>query len=172
MNEIDLFTTTLDTPDNRRLIVPNSSIAGSTIENVTFHTQRRVDVNVGVEYRADLNQTREVLTQAAEALRPLLIDGEGRGYQILLANLSTSSVDWTIRFWTATSNVFKVRESLTKKSNRAWMRPVSEFRSHSCNYTFLKTLPRQRLRSVSFRHAFALACVIRKRMWVEPRVVS
>ncbi len=58
VNEIDLFTTTLDTPDNRRIVVPNSGIAGGTIENVTFHPHRRVEVLVGVSYSADLDQTR------------------------------------------------------------------------------------------------------------------
>ena len=42
VDEIALFTTTLDTSDNRRLIVPNSSVFGSTIENVTHHPVRRV----------------------------------------------------------------------------------------------------------------------------------
>lgn len=115
VNEIDLFTTTLDTPDNRRLIVPNSAIASATIENITYHPQRRVEVTVGVEYQADIAQTRDVLTQAAESLRSLLIDGEGRGYQVLLTNLNTSSVDWTVRFWTASANVFKVKEALTQE---------------------------------------------------------
>jgi len=43
VNEIDLFTVTLDTPDNRRIIVPNSAIASGTIENISFHDQRRVE---------------------------------------------------------------------------------------------------------------------------------
>ena len=54
INEVDLFTTTLDTPDNRRLIIPNSSISSGTIENVSFHAHRRVEVIVGVDYVANL----------------------------------------------------------------------------------------------------------------------
>lgn len=113
VNEIDLFTTTLDTPDNRRLIIPNSAIAETTIENISHHPHRRVDVEVGVGYMAGLSATREVLTRCAEALADLRIDGEGRGYQIVLSNLGASSVDWTVRFWTATENYFAVKEALT-----------------------------------------------------------
>ncbi len=113
VNEIDLFTTTLDTPDNRRLIVPNSSISGSTIENVTYHAHRRVDVQVGVAYRCGLEETRQALATAADSLAELMIPGENRGYQILLTNLGASSVDWTVRFWAATENFFKVKERLT-----------------------------------------------------------
>ena len=41
---IDFFQTDLVTPDNRRIIVPNSKIYGSTIENVSAFEKRRVDV--------------------------------------------------------------------------------------------------------------------------------
>lgn len=113
VNEIDLFTTTLDTPDNRRLIVPNSSIAGATIENVSFHAHRRVEVLIGVEYSADLDATREVLIRCAETLSDRMVTGEGRGYQVLLAALNSSSVDWKVRFWTASKDFFSIQEALT-----------------------------------------------------------
>lgn len=112
--EIDLFTTTLDTFDNRRLIVPNSAIAGGTIENISHHNERRVDVNVGVSYSADLDKTREVLGQAAESLKALMIEGEGRGYQVFLADLGDSSVNWTVRFWTTAPEFWNVKQQLTR----------------------------------------------------------
>ncbi len=118
VNEIDLFTTTFDTPDNRRMIVPNSAIAGGTIENMTHHAHRRVDVVVGVAYGASLDLTREALTTAANGLSELVVTGDNRGYQIILTTLGTSSVDWTIRFWTATDKVLEAREKLTQEIKR------------------------------------------------------
>ncbi|MEM6785251.1 MAG: mechanosensitive ion channel domain-containing protein, partial [Bacteroidota bacterium] len=47
VEEIGLFVTTMDTVDNRRLIVPNGSLFGATIENITHHATRRTDVSVG-----------------------------------------------------------------------------------------------------------------------------
>lgn len=111
--EIDLFSTTFDTPDNRRIIVPNSQIYGNTIENITFHQHRRVDVHVGVEYRAGIDETRAALTSAAESLRARLIDEEGRGYQVYLLELADSSVNWVIRFWTTAGDFWEVKELLT-----------------------------------------------------------
>ena len=115
INEIDLFTTTFDTPDNRRLIVPNSAISGGTIENMTYHAHRRVDITVGVAYAASLDATRAALTAAVTNMADLMIPGETRGYQVLLGQLGASSVDWTIRFWTATQNVALTRERLTSE---------------------------------------------------------
>ncbi|MFW5681783.1 MAG: mechanosensitive ion channel family protein [Phycisphaeraceae bacterium] len=114
VDEIELFHTTLDTFDKRRIIMPNSQIFGNTIENVSHHPERRVDVNVGVEYSADLDKTREVLSTACESLKEKMIEGEGRGYQIYLWELGNSSVNWIVRFWTHGDNYWPVREQLTR----------------------------------------------------------
>jgi len=114
VNEIDLFTTTLDTPDNRRIIIPNSSISGGTIENISYHKHRRVEVIVGVAYVSSLDATRQALTVAAESLMPKIIQGEGRGYSVLLANMADSSVQWKVRVWAATADFFEVTEKLTQ----------------------------------------------------------
>jgi len=112
VDEIDLFTTTLDTPDNRRLIVPNSAIAGGTIENMTYHRHRRVEVCVGVAYSADLNATREALTAAVGSLADKMIDGENRGCAVVLAGLGSSSVDWKVRLWVAAGDFWPMTEAL------------------------------------------------------------
>ena len=113
VNEIDLFTTTLDTPDHRRIIVPNSSISGSTIENVSFHRHRRAEVLVGVAYSADIDRTREALTQACLAMGDRVVQGEGRGHMVLMSDLGSSSVNWIVRAWVASADFFAAREMLT-----------------------------------------------------------
>ncbi|MBB6431080.1 mechanosensitive ion channel family protein [Algisphaera agarilytica] len=113
VNEIELFTTTFDTPDNRRIIVPNSSIFGGTIENITHHTDRRVDVAVGCDYSADIDKTREVLTAAVESVGGR-IDGDGRGYQVFLSGLGASSVDWAVRVWFPAADYWGKYEELTR----------------------------------------------------------
>lgn len=113
VDEIDLFSTTFDTPDNRHIIVPNSKIFGDTIENVTYHPERRVDVAVGIEYAADIDRTREVLIAAVESV-PGRIDREGRGYQIYLKELGASSLDWAVRVWFPTADYWLKKEELTR----------------------------------------------------------
>ncbi len=112
VNEIDLFTTTIDTTDNRRLILPNSSIAGTTIENITFHPHRRIDLIIGVAYKSDIDQTRQVIQEAVTSLSDVMVPGDDRGSKIFLSNLGPSSVDWTVRFWTVKTSYWDVREQL------------------------------------------------------------
>ena len=113
VNEIDLFTTTLDTADNRRIIVPNSAISAGTIENVSFHPHRRIEVVVGVDYNADLEQTRAALEAAAVALKPCTIEGEGRGASVVLNGLGDNAVEWKVRLWVATGEYWSALECLT-----------------------------------------------------------
>lgn len=108
--EIELFTTHLDTFDNRRIILPNGEIFGSTIENITFHPTRRVDVDVGTSYDADLRETRAVLERVAREANGVLEDPEP---QIYLKELGGSSINWAVRVWVSTEDYWAVRERVT-----------------------------------------------------------
>lgn len=108
--EIELFTTKLDTPDNRRLIIPNSAIASGTIENVTFHDTRRVDVAVGTDYAASLAETRKVLEGVAQSEPARLPD---RDAQVVLVDLGDSSINWQLRVWTKTADYWSAKENIT-----------------------------------------------------------
>ena len=112
--EIDLFTTIFDTFDNRRIIVPNSEISSGIIENISHHRERRVDVAVGVEYPASIAKTRQTLEAAAASLREHVIEGDDRGYQVVLGDLGDSAVQWTVRFWTYSDQFWPVKEKLTE----------------------------------------------------------
>ncbi len=102
---------TLDTPDNRRIIIPNGAISGSTIENVSHHSTRRADIAVGVDYDADIDGTREVLQSAAESVEGRLDDP---GVAIVLVELGASSVDWVVRIWCKAEDFWGVKEAATR----------------------------------------------------------
>ena len=109
--EIGLFTTIFDTPDNRRIIVPNGSIFGGTIENISHHDTRRVAVSVGTDYGADIDQAREVMLAAAKACEGVLQDPEPA---VVLTGLGGSSIDWSVRVWVNASDFWPVSDRLTR----------------------------------------------------------
>lgn len=108
---LELFTTTMDTMDNRRFIVPNASIFGATIENLSHHQQRRVEVAVGVSYRADIDHTRVVLREAVASVAGVLADPEP---VIYLMELGNSTVNWSVRAWVPTKDFWPIRDQLTR----------------------------------------------------------
>ncbi len=109
--EIGLFATVFDTPDNRRIIVPNSSIFDGTIENVSFHDTRRVDVAVGTDYNADIDQTRQILLNTAKACTDVLADPAPA---VALSELGGSSIDWTVKVWVNAGDFWAVKDQLTR----------------------------------------------------------
>ena len=112
VEEIDLFTTKLNTPDNRHLIIPNSKIFGETMTNFTKNPTRRVEVNVGVSYDADIRQTRRVLEGAISEIAGVLASPES---QVCLLELGDSALAWQCRVWVETDNYWSVREALTEQ---------------------------------------------------------
>lgn len=109
--EIGLFTTVFDTPDNRRIVVPNNSIFGDNIENVSFHDTRRVSVAVGTDYGADIDKAREVLLETAKNCPSVLTDPEAA---VVLTGLGGSSIDWEVRVWVNSPDFFAVQDRLTR----------------------------------------------------------
>ncbi len=116
VDEIELFTTTIDTFDNRRVIVPNSSIFGAVIENITYHSRRRVDVPVGVAYRCDIDQTRSALESAARTIPGVLPDPPS---EVVLDSLGDSSVNWQVRVWAPTTDFLTVKQATVRAVKRA-----------------------------------------------------
>lgn len=106
--EIGLFTTELDTLDNRRIILPNSAVFGATIENISHNGERRVDIDVGVGYEETVARTRGVLLQAVTTIPNVLTE---RGTQVIVLGLGGSSVDWQIRVWCDAANYWTVYEA-------------------------------------------------------------
>jgi len=118
VEEIDLFTTRLNALDNRHLIIPNGEIFGSLLENYTRNETRRVDVNVGAAYEADLDATRTALETAVRTVQMQGLASHENG-QVYLNELGGSSVDWQIRAWCKPQDYFAVREQLTAAAKQS-----------------------------------------------------
>jgi small conductance mechanosensitive channel len=109
--QINLFNTEFDTFDNRRVIMPNSSVFGNTIENISYHKTRRVEVNVGTTYSSNIDQAREVLMRAARGTEGILGDPEP---VVLLLEMGSSSINWAVRVWVNAPDFWAVRDRLTR----------------------------------------------------------
>ncbi len=116
VKELELFTTELVSPDNRRIIVPNSEVFGKTIVNFTHYPTRRVEVAVGTDYSADLDKVREVLEGV-----PAKVEGviDEPAPQVFLSELGASSIDWKVRVHTKTEDFWDVHQRLVRATKMA-----------------------------------------------------
>jgi small conductance mechanosensitive channel len=115
VEQIELFTCEFKSLDNRRLIVPNSAIFGATINNVTHHPIRRVDVNVGCAYDANIDDCRAAFDKVAGQVKGALTEPAP---QVFLAGLGGSSVDWQLRIWCNTADYWDVYQATIREAKK------------------------------------------------------
>lgn len=105
VKEIEIFTTKLNTPDNKEVIIPNGAMSNGNITNYSTEKKRRIDITMGVSYDADIKQTKDVLMK-------ILIDNpkvlKDPAPMILLSELADSSVNYKMRPWTLTEDYWNV----------------------------------------------------------------
>ncbi|WP_456296261.1 small-conductance mechanosensitive channel MscS [Vibrio sp. AK197] len=112
VDSIQIFQTILKTPDNKMVVVPNSSVIGGPITNYSTHDTRRVDLVIGVSYGSDLQKTKEVLLKTIEDEPRLLKDPAPTVGVLALAD---SSVNFAVRPWVKTADYWPTYFDLMQK---------------------------------------------------------
>lgn len=111
VDNISIFTTTLKTPDNKVVIIPNGGITSDNIINYSAESKRRLDLIVGVGYEADLKQTKEVLNKVLSEESRILNDPEPT---VAVSELGDSAVNLVVRPWVKTEDYWPVNFTLTE----------------------------------------------------------
>ena len=118
VKEIQIFHTIILTADNKQVYLPNGAMSSGNIVNYSKQPQRRVDLSIGIEYGADIDQVRSTLLEIFAADERILHDPKPF---IALGNLSASSVDITIRLWVKSTDYwavyFDTQETIYKTFN-------------------------------------------------------
>lgn len=113
VDEIELFSTRLDTPDNRRIIIPNSTAFNAIVENTSHHETRRVDVMVGVDYRSDIPTTRRALIGAIESIPEVLDEPAAAA---VVVRFGKSAIEWQISAWCKRTDAGVVQQAVMQSA--------------------------------------------------------
>jgi small conductance mechanosensitive channel len=105
VEDIQIFTTTLATPDNKKVIIPNSKLTGDNIINYTAKGTRRVEWVFGVSYSDDLDKVRKVIRQIIDADERILKEPES---MIKVKEMADSSVNFVVRAWVNVADYWNV----------------------------------------------------------------
>lgn len=96
VQSISIFTTTMTTPDNKEIIVPNGSILSNNITNYSARDTRRVDMVFGISYDDDIRKAKQLLEEIIAADERVLKEPAP---VIALSELADSSVNFIVRPW-------------------------------------------------------------------------
>ena len=95
--DVNLRVTSLIDYDGEKVLLPNSTVFANPIVNTTERGHRRTTVMVGVDYRDDHDEAREVLRAAVSEVEGVLSSPEPL---VLLSELGDSSVNFEVLYWT------------------------------------------------------------------------
>ncbi|MBW2493221.1 MAG: mechanosensitive ion channel [Deltaproteobacteria bacterium] len=109
---IGVFSTTLNTPDNVKIIIPNSGIYGATIKNFSANDTRRNDIVLGISYDDDISNAIAVVNAVLSKDSRVLSDPEP---VIAVSELADSSVNLVVRPWCRKEDYWGLRFDLIRK---------------------------------------------------------
>ncbi|MHC4494049.1 MAG: mechanosensitive ion channel family protein [Planctomycetota bacterium] len=111
VEEVQVFSTILTTPDNKRIILPNSAVMGGTITNYSATGTRRVDMVFGIGYGDDIKKAKNLLVKILEEHPAILKDPAP---VVAVGELADSSVNFIVRPWTNTPDYWTVHNDVTE----------------------------------------------------------
>jgi small conductance mechanosensitive channel len=112
VEEVQIFSTILRTPDNVKVIVPNSAILNKNIKNYSAFSNRRIDLVVSIGYDDNIGAARDLLMEIATA-HPLVLTDPVPTIEVL--ELAASSVNLVVHPWVRTENYERVRSDLLEQ---------------------------------------------------------
>jgi len=112
VEEIQIFTTTLKTPDNKTVIVPNAKMTGDNIINWSAKGTRRVDMVFGIGYGDDIKKAKQILERICREDSRVLDDPAPT---VAVSELADSSVNFVVRPWVKTPDYWAVYFDLTER---------------------------------------------------------
>ncbi|PKP64621.1 MAG: mechanosensitive ion channel family protein, partial [Alphaproteobacteria bacterium HGW-Alphaproteobacteria-8] len=117
VKSVSIVSTTVATPDNQVIIIPNSKVWGNVITNVTTSQTRRVDLVFGIAYEDSIEQAQEVLEQVVTA-HPLVLRDPAPVVRV--NELADSSVNFVVRPWVKGGDYWTVYWDLTRQVKEAF----------------------------------------------------
>ena len=96
VTDIRLRTTVLTTFDNETVVVPNKQLAQERIVNYTMTPKTRIKVSLGIAYKEDMHDARNIMLETVKNDRRILIEPAPN---VIVTDLGASSVNMQLRFW-------------------------------------------------------------------------
>ncbi len=114
---IGIFVTTLVTPDNKVIYVPNSNITGGNIVNYSVTDTRRVDMVFGIGYNDDIDKAKKIIKTILDEDKRIL---DEPAPQIVVSELADSSVNFNVKPWVNSGDYWNVYFDVTEKVKKTF----------------------------------------------------
>ncbi len=111
VKEVGLFTTKIDTFDNIFISIPNSTIWSSTIINHSKYKKRRLDIEIGISYKSNLNEVEAVMLSLAKD--PRVHNDPSPQFHVL--SYGENAIQVRLRIYVDYEDMFSLNWDINKK---------------------------------------------------------
>tara|TARA_A100001015_G_scaffold219475_1_gene246877 strand:- start:24149 stop:25000 length:852 start_codon:yes stop_codon:yes gene_type:complete len=111
VEEIGIFTTIVNSLDNKRIIIPNAKLTSDKISNYTANALRRVDLKASISYGDDIDQARRVIARVFDDVSEVV---DEPAPDILVDEMAESSIDFVVRPWCKPEDYWTVYFAVTE----------------------------------------------------------
>lgn len=109
--KIEICYTTLLSVDYRHIVIPNGTLSGNTVVNLTARDMRKLELKIGISYDSDMHKAKQILEQ-------IIKDDKGtredQGMLVYVDELAESAVTLGLRVWVPTEDYWTVRWRLNE----------------------------------------------------------
>lgn len=105
VESIQIFNTILITPDNKKIILPNSIVTSGAIVNISGQGEIRTDMTFGIGYSDDIDKAKSAIQKVADSCSQILRD---KPVDIFVSELADSSVNFAVRPWCKSEHYWDV----------------------------------------------------------------
>lgn len=109
--KIEMYYTTINSIDNRTIMIPNANLTNSTIVNVTAMEKRKLEIKVGISYQSDMHKAKEILKNLVEQETRFLDEEQ----QFFVDSLGESCITVGLRAWVLTPDYWPVKWEMNEK---------------------------------------------------------
>lgn len=117
VSSVSIMYTTLKTPDNKVITIPNGNLTNSVIENYSVSEERRVDFVFTTDYSCDIEKVKTILIDTVKKHEKVLLDPAPFAR---LSNHGESSLEYTVRVWCKAEDYWDVKFDLTEEVKKAF----------------------------------------------------
>lgn len=111
VKKIEMYYTTINSIDNRTIMIPNANLTNHTIINVTAMDRRKLEIKVGISYESDIRKAKDILRRLVEE-EPHFQSEE---QQFFVDELGESAITVGLRAWVATENYWPVKWKMNER---------------------------------------------------------
>lgn len=122
VDSIGIFHTTLATPDNKKVVIPNSILTSQTLINYSAESTRRVDLDYTAAYECDIDRVKAIILEAANSIPETAKRTDIAPIEVMVVAHDQSAIRYRVRIWCNSEDYWTIAFGMNEKVKKLFDR--------------------------------------------------